>query len=112
MSDNDILFERRGKLGLITLNRPTRLSALTHGMLLRLERQLVLWRDDDAVEVVAIQGAGERAFSARRRHPGTLRAGPGGRAQELQALCRRIPVGLTQVMHGTKSLRDRLRAPR
>jgi len=64
MSDNDILFERRGKLGLITLNRPTRLSALTHGMLLRLERQLVLWRDDDAVEVVAIQGAGERAFCA------------------------------------------------
>jgi enoyl-CoA hydratase len=64
MADADILFEHRGKLGLITLNRPKALNALTHDMALRLERQLDLWRDDDAVAVVAIQGAGDRAFCA------------------------------------------------
>ena len=40
MSDADILFEHRGRLGLITLNRPRALNALTHDMILRLERQL------------------------------------------------------------------------
>jgi enoyl-CoA hydratase/carnithine racemase len=64
MDDADILFERRGKLGLVTLNRPKALNALTHDMALRLERQLDDWRDDDAVAVVAIQGAGDRAFCA------------------------------------------------
>lgn len=64
MSDTDILFERRGALGLITLNRPQAMNALTHDMALRLERQLDLWRDDDAVAVVAIRGAGEKAFCA------------------------------------------------
>jgi enoyl-CoA hydratase/carnithine racemase len=64
MDDADILFERRGRLGLITLNRPKALNALTHDMALRLERQLDLWRDDDAVAVVAIQGAGDKAFCA------------------------------------------------
>jgi enoyl-CoA hydratase len=64
MSDADILFEQRGKLGLITLNRPKALNALTHDMLLWFEHRLVLWRDDPSVEVVAIQGAGNRAFCA------------------------------------------------
>jgi enoyl-CoA hydratase len=64
MGDADILFEHRGRLGLITLNRPKALNALTHDMALLLERQLDLWRDDDAVAVVAIQGAGDKAFCA------------------------------------------------
>ncbi len=63
-TENDILFERRGRLGLVTLNRPKAMNALTHDMALRLERQLDLWRDDDAVGLVAIQGAGEKAFCA------------------------------------------------
>jgi len=64
MADTDILFERRGRLGLITLNRPKALNTLTHEMILRLERQLDLWRDDPGVVVVAIQGAGDKAFCA------------------------------------------------
>ncbi|MHA1528301.1 MAG: enoyl-CoA hydratase/isomerase family protein [Alphaproteobacteria bacterium] len=64
MDDADILFERRGRLGLITLNRPKALNALTHDMALALERQLDDWRDDDAVAVVAIQGTGDKAFCA------------------------------------------------
>jgi len=64
MGDADILFEHRGRLGLVTLNRPKALNALTHDMALRLERQLDLWRDDDGIAVVAIQGAGDKAFCA------------------------------------------------
>ncbi len=64
MADTDILFERRGRLGLVTLNRPKALNTLTHDMILRLERQLDLWRDDPGVAVVAIQGAGDKAFCA------------------------------------------------
>jgi enoyl-CoA hydratase len=64
MGDADILFERHGCLGLITLNRPKALNALTHDMALALESQIDLWRDDTEVAVVAIQGAGEKAFCA------------------------------------------------
>ncbi|TVQ56750.1 MAG: enoyl-CoA hydratase/isomerase family protein, partial [Rhodobacteraceae bacterium] len=41
MSEDDILFERRGRLGLVTLNRPKALNALTHPMALALEAQLL-----------------------------------------------------------------------
>ena len=59
-----ILFEKRGALGLITLNRPKALNALTHGMCLGLAQTLPRWAQDDAIKAVAIRGAGERAFCA------------------------------------------------
>ncbi len=60
----DILFERRGGLGLVTLNRPAALNALTHDMALKLEARLRDWAADRAVAAVAIRGAGEKAFCA------------------------------------------------
>lgn len=60
----DIVFARRGRLGLVTLNRPKALNALTHGMALALMRELRAWAEDDSVALVAIQGAGPRAFCA------------------------------------------------
>lgn len=60
----DILFERRGAAGLVTLNRPKALNAVTHGMVLALRAQLEQWADDDAVTRVIVTGAGEKAFSA------------------------------------------------
>jgi enoyl-CoA hydratase/carnithine racemase len=60
----DILFEQRGGLGLVTLNRPAALNALTHPMALALDAQLADWARDPAVRVVAIVGAGEKAFCA------------------------------------------------
>ena len=62
--DADILFERRGMLGLVTLNRPQALNTLTHAMCVRLQAQLDAWRDDPRIATIAIQGAGERAFCA------------------------------------------------
>lgn len=59
-----ILFEKRGALGLITLNRPKALNALTHGMCLGLQKMLTEWAHDATVKTVAIRGTGERAFCA------------------------------------------------
>jgi enoyl-CoA hydratase len=60
----DILFERRGAAGIVTLNRPKALNAVTHAMVLALRAQLDQWADDPAVTRVVITAAGERAFSA------------------------------------------------
>ena len=64
MGDPEILFERRGAAGVVTLNRPQSLNAVTHGMVRALAAQLEAWAADDAVTRVVVQGAGERAFSA------------------------------------------------
>lgn len=60
----EVLFEERGMLGLITLNRPSALNALTWGMMRAIDHQLDAWRSDDQIAVVAIRGAGDRAFAA------------------------------------------------
>ncbi len=61
---DDILFERRGAVGLITLNRPKALNALTHEMCLAMKAQLSDWTSDDLIQTVVIRGVGERAFCA------------------------------------------------
>lgn len=62
--DAEVLFEQRGFVGLITLNRPKALNALTHGMALAMTAQLKAWRDDDSIGCVVVRGAGEKAFCA------------------------------------------------
>jgi enoyl-CoA hydratase len=61
---DDILFERRGAAGIVTLNRPKALNAVTHAMVLALRAQLDRWANDTAVARVVITAAGDRAFSA------------------------------------------------
>lgn len=46
----DIIFERRGQIGLITLNRPKALNALNADMCLALHNKLIEWSTDDAVK--------------------------------------------------------------
>ncbi len=58
----DLLFERQGKLGLITLYRPDALNALTRNMCLAITEQLRQWTDDLEVKAVVIMGADDRAF--------------------------------------------------
>jgi enoyl-CoA hydratase/carnithine racemase len=60
----EILFERRGAAGLITLNRPQALNAVTYTMAVALRAKLDAWGEDPAITRVVIQAAGERAFSA------------------------------------------------
>ncbi|MDR3500401.1 MAG: enoyl-CoA hydratase/isomerase family protein [Parvibaculum sp.] len=60
----EVLFERRGAAGIVTLNRPKALNALTLGMVRAMHPQLKAWAADDAVKLVIVEGAGEKAFSA------------------------------------------------
>ena len=59
MSEDEILFEIRGHAGLVTLNRPKALNALTHGMVTALAEKLEEWREQwplsDAQRYVAEQ---------------------------------------------------------
>jgi enoyl-CoA hydratase/carnithine racemase len=64
MSESEILFEVKDGLGVITLNRPKALNALTHGMILELEKVIPKWEKDSAIKAVILRGAGDRAFCA------------------------------------------------
>ncbi|WP_210546415.1 enoyl-CoA hydratase/isomerase family protein [Rhodoferax sp. PAMC 29310] len=57
MNNKDVLTEVRGQVGLITLNRPKALNALSLGMIRSLTACLLAWRDDATVKAVAIRGS-------------------------------------------------------
>jgi enoyl-CoA hydratase len=62
--DCRILAEKRGVLGLLTLNRPQALNALTPDMVAAMDASLAEWAADPKIRAVAVQGAGPRAFCA------------------------------------------------
>jgi enoyl-CoA hydratase len=64
VTDPHIQSEKRGFLGLLTLDRPQALNALTHGMINGIAAQLQTWAGDATITSVAIRGAGTRAFCA------------------------------------------------
>jgi enoyl-CoA hydratase len=62
--DAEALIERRGGAGVIVLNRPKALNALTLTMVRMMAAALDHWERDPAVTRVVLRGAGEKAFSA------------------------------------------------
>ncbi|MGL4288576.1 MAG: enoyl-CoA hydratase/isomerase family protein [Phreatobacter sp.] len=60
----EVLIERRGTAGLITLNRPQALNALTLAMVRAMRPALEAWAIDPTVTRVVLMGAGDRAFCA------------------------------------------------
>lgn len=60
----NILLERRGRVALITINRPDKLNALNIATRKELADALDELRSDEEVRVVVITGAGEKAFIA------------------------------------------------
>lgn len=64
LGEPEILFERRGCAGFVTLNRPHALNAATDNMVRQLAKQLDLWENDSAIDRVVVKAAGERAFCA------------------------------------------------
>ncbi|HET6827456.1 MAG TPA: enoyl-CoA hydratase/isomerase family protein, partial [Ramlibacter sp.] len=61
----EISSEVRAGIGLVTLNRPKALNALSLPMIRALWAVLSAWRDDPAVHAVAIRGMGrEGPFGA------------------------------------------------
>src|SRR3954462_5583849 len=82
MAEAELLCERRGPAGLVTLNRPQALNALTHGMVLALSRALEEWAGDPGVTRIVVTGAGERAFCAGGDIRHLYDLGKAGRHQE------------------------------
>ncbi|MGB6118686.1 MAG: enoyl-CoA hydratase/isomerase family protein [Mesorhizobium sp.] len=108
MSDEaEILFARNGKAGVITLNRPKALNAVTHNMVHLMHAQMRDWEADAGVEVVILKGEG-RAFSAGGDIMEVYRAGKEGRlltqffADEyrLNAYLQRFPKPIVSLIDG------------
>jgi enoyl-CoA hydratase len=63
-ASDEILLERQGGLGIVTLNRPKALNTLSLPMYRVFDPQLIGWGRDPAVDAVLVRGAGDRAFCA------------------------------------------------
>jgi enoyl-CoA hydratase len=64
ISDDEVIIEARRGLGIITLNRPRALNALTLEMIRIITGTLHTWRTDESIKAVLFRGAGDRAFCA------------------------------------------------
>lgn len=108
-ANSEVLFEHRGRIGLITLNRPAALNALTEGMCAAMDGQLARWQDDRAIAAVVVRGAGERAFCAggdiralyeARRTRGAVTTDFYRREYRLNARIRHFPKPYVALLHG------------
>ncbi|MGO9005854.1 MAG: enoyl-CoA hydratase/isomerase family protein [Beijerinckiaceae bacterium] len=64
MRDTEVICEKMGRCGVITLNRPKALNSLTLTMVREMTRALVGWEEDADILSVVVRGAGDRAFCA------------------------------------------------
>jgi len=60
----DLKVSRQGPLGILTLNRPQILNALSLEMIRMIRATLERWSKDDTLKAVLFLGAGDRAFCA------------------------------------------------
>lgn len=59
---DEVTFDVADGVGMITLNRPRAINALSVAMLIAIGERLSDWLDDDGVERVLLRGAGERGL--------------------------------------------------
>lgn len=62
--ENHVLFEKKGSVALITLNRPKKLNALNREMIDEILSLLRRCEEDRQVKLIFLEGSGDRAFSA------------------------------------------------
>jgi len=58
----NILFEEKGGVAIVTLNRPKALNALTFEMIKTLDEKLYQWEEDTKILAVLVKSADHRAF--------------------------------------------------
>ncbi|MGW9269654.1 3-hydroxyisobutyryl-CoA hydrolase [Microbacterium sp. NPDC055599] len=84
-----VLVRTEGALGRLTLNRPEAINALDEDMIAEITRALMAWRDDSDVQIVLIDGEGERGMCAggdvRRLHEQTVSGHPERSAEFFRA---------------------------
>ncbi|HET6143280.1 MAG TPA: enoyl-CoA hydratase-related protein [Candidatus Acidoferrales bacterium] len=64
MAYENLLYEKRDRIGFITFNRPKVLNALNHQTMEELRDILISAREDQEVRVLILTGAGEKSFVA------------------------------------------------
>jgi enoyl-CoA hydratase len=64
MAYENLLYEKRDRIGFITFNRPKVLNALNRKTMEELRDILIAAREDDEVRVLILAGAGEKSFVA------------------------------------------------
>ena len=62
--EGDLIAQREGACGVIRLNRPKAINAVTLEMFRDVDRALDAFEADPAVAVILLEGAGERGLSA------------------------------------------------
>ncbi|XP_074766718.1 3-hydroxyisobutyryl-CoA hydrolase, mitochondrial isoform X1 [Athene noctua] len=63
-STADVLLEKRGGAGIITLNRPKVLNALSFPMIQQIYPQIKTWEQDPEIFLIIMKGTGGKAFCA------------------------------------------------
>ncbi len=58
----DVIIRQNGSVGHITLNRPDALNALTYNMILKIEKALISWKQNEKIKVVLVDANGDKAF--------------------------------------------------
>lgn len=64
MELKNVVFEKQGNIGTVTINRPKALNALNSETLKDLDKVLQVLENDNDIYVVVLTGAGEKAFVA------------------------------------------------
>ena len=61
---DEVIFTEENGVGIITLNRPERLNALTYSMVQLINLNLNSWETNNNINCIIIEGAGDRSFCA------------------------------------------------
>ena len=102
MEFETLLFERRGAVAVVTLNRPDAANALNPAMTAELAAAAVACDADDAVRAVVLTGTGDKLFCGGGDLQSFAEAGDGARAMVLE---------MTKNLHSAASRFARLDAP-
>jgi enoyl-CoA hydratase/carnithine racemase len=87
-----VIYEKRGRIGIVTINRPDRMNAIDPQTSGELHEAWCDFRDDDDLWVGIFTGAGERAFSAGNDLVAMSQLQQGG-ANSVSAAYSRSPFG-------------------
>ena len=64
MGFENVLVERSGRIGTVTINRPSKLNALSVQTVVELIAAFTQMKEDGEAGVVILTGAGEKSFAA------------------------------------------------
>ncbi|MCE1236961.1 MAG: enoyl-CoA hydratase/isomerase family protein [Hyphomicrobiales bacterium] len=95
-SIDDVRFEKRGRAGLIILDRPKALNALTRPMVRAIDAQLADWTSDPEVALAVLTSTSEKAFCA------------GGDIRRVHDMGRAGEPGLTDFFHDEYRMNRRI----